>query len=78
MYVSIWRHDRCIIRILVSHIRDFLFADCVPRTLTYVVRGIQKAMLKARILLKQLLAEFTSIAVVSSVGRISPAAARCM
>jgi len=45
--------------------------------LPYAVRGIQKAMLKARILLKQLLAEFTTIAVVSSVGSV-PAAARCM
>jgi len=39
-----------------------------PRTLPYAVREIQKPMLKARILLKQLLAEFTTIAVASSAG----------
>ena len=41
----------------VSHITDCLFADCVPRTLPNAVIELQKPMLKARILLKQLLAE---------------------
>jgi len=51
-----------------EHITEFLFANCVPRTLPNAVREIQKPMLKARILLQQLLAEFTNIAVASSAG----------